>query len=192
MYCHSICQISETQIPLYLLWWMFCLQVNAPGCIPDEDCGSKSAAVFFFCSFYLMVAFVFLNLFIGRCLFYASVSVFCCLLCRAILLLIYCPWWVLTRFIMFFCCSHTNPVHAHCLKAVVCSVHTKLTCLVCCFLIALLPLLVPSAVLVENFSLFYSSDEDALLSTRDLQDFKAKWDILDRSRSVSSDSPSFL
>ena len=44
------------------------------------------------------------------------------------------------------------------------------------------------AVLLENFSLFYSSEEDALLSTKELKMFQAKWDIVDQARSVSDPS----
>ena len=38
--------------------------------------------------------------------------------------------------------------------------------------------------MVENFSLFYSSEEAALLSHHDLKGFLAKWNIIDRERKV--------
>lgn len=42
-----------------------------------------------------------------------------------------------------------------------------------------------TAVMVENFSLFYSSEEAALLSHHDLKGFLAKWNVMDRDRKVS-------
>ena len=39
-----------------------------------------------------------------------------------------------------------------------------------------------SAIIVENFSLFYSNDADALLSYNDIKMFQEKWKIVDRER----------
>lgn len=38
------------------------------------------------------------------------------------------------------------------------------------------------AVIIENFSLFYSSDEDSLISNTDLKDFQLTWNLVDKSR----------
>ncbi|EDO45175.1 predicted protein, partial [Nematostella vectensis] len=38
------------------------------------------------------------------------------------------------------------------------------------------------AVIIENFSLFYASDEDSLLSNTDLRDFQMAWNLVDKGR----------
>ena len=38
------------------------------------------------------------------------------------------------------------------------------------------------AVIIENFSLFYSSDEDSLISNTDLRDFQLTWNLVDKYR----------
>ena len=38
------------------------------------------------------------------------------------------------------------------------------------------------AVIIENFSLFYSSDEDSLISNTDLKDFQLTWNLVDKYR----------
>lgn len=38
------------------------------------------------------------------------------------------------------------------------------------------------AVIIENFSLFYSSDEDSLISNTDLRDFQLTWNLVDKNR----------
>ena len=68
----------------------------------ETDCGNSAAALIYFMSFYVIVTFVFLNLFI--------------------------------------------------------------------------------AVIIENFSLFYSSDEDSLISNTDLRDFQLTWNLVDKYR----------
>lgn len=68
----------------------------------ETDCGNPAAAIIYFMSFYVLVTFVFLNLFI--------------------------------------------------------------------------------AVIIENFSLFYSSDEDSLISNTDLRDFQLTWNLVDKYR----------
>lgn len=49
-----------------------------------------------------------------------------------------------------------------------------------------LPILV--AIIVENFSLFYSTEEDQLLSYNDLRHFQIIWNMVDDKREVR-DSP---
>jgi hypothetical protein len=75
--------------------------IQPPDC-ENEECGNVGAAIVFFCSFYVLVSFIILNVLI--------------------------------------------------------------------------------AVMIENFSLFYSSEEAALLSHHDLKGFLAKWNIIDRER----------
>lgn len=43
---------------------------------------------------------------------------------------------------------------------------------------------VPSAIIVENFSLFYSTEEDQLLSYNDLRHFQIIWNMVDDKREV--------
>ena len=38
---------------------------------------------------------------------------------------------------------------------------------------------------MENFSLFYSNDEDALLSYSDIRQFQNTWNVVDVNRKVS-------
>lgn len=51
-----------------------------------------------------------------------------------------------------------------------------------CFLIFLLI----TAIIVENFSLFYSTEEDQLLSYNDLRHFQIIWNMVDDKREVRS------
>lgn len=54
----------------------FCLQVQAPFCTPDKhrywetDCGNYAGALIYFCSFYVIIAYIMLNLLVGQRLFY--------------------------------------------------------------------------------------------------------------------------
>jgi len=41
-----------------------------------------------------------------------------------------------------------------------------------------------SAIIIENFSLFYSNEEDALLSYSDIRQFQATWNMVDVNRKV--------
>jgi len=41
-----------------------------------------------------------------------------------------------------------------------------------------------SAIIMENFSLFYSNEEDALLSYNDIRQFQATWNMVDVNRKV--------
>lgn len=43
-----------------------------------------------------------------------------------------------------------------------------------------------SAIIMENFSLFYSNEEDALLSYNDIRQFQNTWNLVDINRKVSS------
>lgn len=72
----------------------------------ETDCGNKFAAILFFCSFYLIITYIVLNLLV--------------------------------------------------------------------------------AIIMENFSLFYSSEEDALLSYADLRNFQLVWNIVDYEQKVTS------
>lgn len=37
----------------------------------------------------------------------------------------------------------------------------------------------PTAIIMENFSLFYSNEEDALLSYADIRNFQNTWNVVD-------------
>lgn len=37
----------------------------------------------------------------------------------------------------------------------------------------------PAAIIMENFSLFYSNEEDALLSYADIRNFQNTWNVVD-------------
>src|SRR5438105_2167841 len=41
------------------------------------------------------------------------------------------------------------------------------------------------AIIMENFSLFYSSEEDALLSHADIRNYQQVWNLVDREQKVS-------
>lgn len=41
-----------------------------------------------------------------------------------------------------------------------------------------------SAIIMENFSLFYSNEEDALLSYADIKNFQITWNMVDIHRKV--------
>lgn len=49
------------------------LQVQAPFCTPDKhrywetDCGNYAGALIYFCSFYVIIAYIMLNLLVGQC-----------------------------------------------------------------------------------------------------------------------------
>lgn len=80
----------------------YCTETPATPNFWQTDCGNSASALIYFISFYVIVTFVFLNLFI--------------------------------------------------------------------------------AVIIENFSLFYSSDEDSLISNTDLRDFQLTWNLVDKYR----------
>lgn len=80
----------------------YCTENDSTPNFWETDCGNSAAALVYFISFYVIVTFVFLNLFI--------------------------------------------------------------------------------AVIIENFSLFYSSDEDSLISNTDLRDFQLTWNLVDKYR----------
>lgn len=50
----------------------FCPQVQAPFCTPDKhrywetDCGNYAGALIYFCSFYVIIAYIMLNLLVGQ------------------------------------------------------------------------------------------------------------------------------
>ena len=46
-----------------------------------------------------------------------------------------------------------------------------------------------SAIIMENFSLFYSNDEDALLSYNDIRQFQNTWNLVDINRKVNLHYP---
>lgn len=41
-----------------------------------------------------------------------------------------------------------------------------------------------TAIIMENFSLFYSNDEDAIMSYNDIRNFQQAWNIIDVNRKV--------
>ena len=41
-----------------------------------------------------------------------------------------------------------------------------------------------AAIIMENFSLFYSNEEDALLSYNDIRQFQNTWNMVDINRKV--------
>lgn len=45
-----------------------------------------------------------------------------------------------------------------------------------------------SAIIVENFSLFYSTEEDQLLSYNDLRHFQIIWNMVDDKREVRNNN----
>lgn len=47
------------------------------------------------------------------------------------------------------------------------------------------------AIIMENFSLFYSNEEDALLSYNDFRQFQNTWNMVDVNRKVNSISEHF-
>lgn len=55
------------------LFCFFCPQVQAPFCTPDKhrywetDCGNYAGALIYFCSFYVIIAYIMLNLLVGQC-----------------------------------------------------------------------------------------------------------------------------
>jgi hypothetical protein len=46
-----------------------------------------------------------------------------------------------------------------------------------------------AAIIMENFSLFYSSEEDALLSYADIRNFQQVWNFVDKEQKASNKSP---
>lgn len=57
----------------YLLFVNVCPQVQPPFCTPDKhrywetDCGNYAGALIYFCSFYVIIAYIMLNLLVGQC-----------------------------------------------------------------------------------------------------------------------------
>lgn len=56
-----------------LVFVLSCRQVQAPFCTPDKhrywetDCGNYAGALIYFCSFYVIIAYIMLNLLVGQC-----------------------------------------------------------------------------------------------------------------------------
>ena len=103
--------------------------VLPPFCTPganywETDCGNFTAAMIFFCSFYVIITYIVLNLLVG------------------------------TIVELYF----------------VRSIDLILTCNLTLF---------DSAIIMENFSLFYSNEEDALLSYADIRNFQNTWNVVD-------------
>lgn len=54
--------------------FFICAQVQPPFCTPDKhrywetDCGNYAGALIYFCSFYVIIAYIMLNLLVGQCL----------------------------------------------------------------------------------------------------------------------------
>ena len=46
-------------------------------------------------------------------------------------------------------------------------------------------IILSTAIIMENFSLFYSNEEDALLSYNDIRQFQNTWNLMDVNRKVS-------
>ena len=46
-------------------------------------------------------------------------------------------------------------------------------------------MILSTAIIMENFSLFYSNEEDALLSYNDIRQFQNTWNLMDVNRKVS-------
>ena len=46
-------------------------------------------------------------------------------------------------------------------------------------------IILATAIIMENFSLFYSNEEDALLSYNDIRQFQNTWNLMDVNRKVS-------
>ncbi|VDK63258.1 unnamed protein product [Anisakis simplex] len=82
----------------------------------QTDCGNYFGAIIYFCSFYLIITYIVLNLLVG---------------------------YTLLNHLIFMFVKHI------------------------------------SAVIIENFSLFYSSEEDALLSYADIRNFQQVWNMVD-------------
>lgn len=57
---------------VYLFCVNVCPQVQAPFCTPDKhrywetDCGNYAGALIYFCSFYVIIAYIMLNLLVGQ------------------------------------------------------------------------------------------------------------------------------
>lgn len=64
---------KAVQSGILLLKEFFSLQVQAPFCTPDKhrywetDCGNYAGALIYFCSFYVIIAYIMLNLLVGQC-----------------------------------------------------------------------------------------------------------------------------
>jgi L-rhamnose mutarotase len=48
------------------------------------------------------------------------------------------------------------------------------------------------AIIIENFSLFYSSEEDALLSYADIRNFQLVWNMVCHHKNTKRDQPKCL
>ena len=131
-----------------------CAQIQPPYCTQgrnfyETNCGHFYAAVIYFCSYYVIITYIMLNLLVGTLdLIPFRLPVFCSLL------------------VTFACLSHS------CLLRLRDQLYS--------FLLSF-----KLAIIMENFRLFYSSDEDALLSYSDMRQFQISWNTVDTSRKVS-------
>lgn len=106
--------------------------VQPPYCTPannywETDCGNFKASLIYFCSFYVIITYIVLNLLVGMYLPTFKYNI--------IIYLIMGPF--LIYFVFFL------------------------------------------AIIMENFSLFYSNEEDALLSYADIRNFQNTWNVVD-------------
>jgi hypothetical protein len=85
----------------------------------QTDCGNYFGAIIYFCSFYLIITYIVLNLLVGK----------------------------------YTICTGIDTI-------------------------------IVTAIIMENFSLFYSSEEDALLSYADIRNFQQVWNIVDLEQKV--------
>lgn len=79
LYCHISGNIWCVLMPcmlmqiMFFMFFFFCPQVQAPFCTPDKhrywetDCGNYAGALIYFCSFYVIIAYIMLNLLVGQC-----------------------------------------------------------------------------------------------------------------------------
>lgn len=107
--------------------------VSPPYCTPadnywETDCGNFKASLIYFCSFYVIITYIVLNLLVGE--------------------------YIWTRTNGSILMDTFDSLHfAH--------------------------LSIISAIIMENFSLFYSNEEDALLSYADIRNFQNTWNVVD-------------
>lgn len=97
----------------------------------ETDCGNPTASLIFFCTFYVIIAYIVLNLLVGE--FSSALS------------FVVCPNFGREN-------RESSPLLA--------------------------------AIIMENFSLFYSNEEDALLSYNDIRQFQNTWNMVDINRKV--------
>lgn len=75
----ALCTVACRTVTIKTL--AVCPQVQPPFCTPDKhrywetDCGNYAGALIYFCSFYVIIAYIMLNLLVGE-----SVVVYICLL----------------------------------------------------------------------------------------------------------------